>query len=215
MAEYASEKKEQYASVHNGSFQGHRKNGTSLKLLFYPPDAQLDVRWRILCILLISVLLNLILTSVVIVLSVGKQETLPEHPIIQVDSCPNGWIGFQRRCYYFAEVDRNWTSSKRECSSFNASLVVINSQEEMDFIKRYKGLADHWIGLQRNLETEPWKWIDGTLFSNWFEVRGGGECGYMNHRYIASSSCTREERWICSKPTESWLKGSSVHHLSG
>ncbi|KAJ6651189.1 hypothetical protein lerEdw1_021213 [Lerista edwardsae] len=134
---------------------------------------------------------------------VRRQETLPDRPINRVDSCPDGWIGFQRRCYYFAEVDRNWTSSQMECASFNASLVVINSQEEMDFIKRYKTFADHWIGLQRNLDTEPWRWIDGTLFSHWFEVRGGGECGYMNHKYIASSSCTREERWICSKPSES------------
>ncbi|XP_061475201.1 C-type lectin domain family 2 member E-like isoform X2 [Rhineura floridana] len=99
-----------------------------------------------------------------------------------------------------SESEANWTSSKISCASLNASLAVIDSPEEMNFLRRYKTRADHWIGLQRDLEIEPWKWINGTIFNNWFQIGGGGECAYINHKGIASSSCIREEPWICSRP---------------
>ncbi|XP_060119453.1 C-type lectin domain family 2 member D-like [Heteronotia binoei] len=118
-----------------------------------------------------------------------------------VVSCPNGWVGYQEKCYYFAKAEGSWTSSKKYCSSLNATLAVVDSQEEMDFMLRYKGPADHWIGLQRN-GSQPWKWINGTIFNEWFAVLGGGSCAYMNQQGIASSSCLREEPWICIKPVE-------------
>ncbi|XP_053155271.1 C-type lectin domain family 2 member B-like [Hemicordylus capensis] len=164
----------------------------------------------------LSVILNVILLSITII-SVRDRRKSPElcpaaptsaelsyaiFPTLlrsPVACCPNGWIGYQGKCYYFSVTEGDWMASKTNCSSFNASLSVIDSQEEMDFMRRYKGVADHWVGLQRDLEGEPWKWINGTSFNNWFEIRGGGECAYMNHKTIASSSCTREEPWICSK----------------
>ncbi|KAH0630423.1 hypothetical protein JD844_013436 [Phrynosoma platyrhinos] len=77
-----------------------------------------------------------------------------------------------------------------------------------DFLLRYKTSADHWIGLQRDIETEPWKWVNGTLFNNWFQIRGGGECAYLNYKGAASSFCTREEPWICSKPVNRCQKST-------
>uniref|UniRef100_A0A8D2KUV2 C-type lectin domain-containing protein n=1 Tax=Varanus komodoensis TaxID=61221 RepID=A0A8D2KUV2_VARKO len=125
---------------------------------------------------------------------------LPGAPATPVGCCPDGWAGYERRCYHFAEAEKNWTSSKSDCSSLNASLTVVDSQEEMNFLRRYKTPADYWIGLRRDLETDPWRWIDGTIFNNWFPVGGLGECAYVNQRGIASSSCAIEQAWICSKP---------------
>ncbi|XP_048338827.1 C-type lectin domain family 2 member E-like [Sphaerodactylus townsendi] len=126
------------------------------------------------------------------------KKPCPALPTCPVVTCPDGWVGYQGKCYYFAKAERNWTSSKMHCSSLNASLAVIDSQEEMDFIRRYKGPADHWIGLQRIL-SQPWKWINGTTFNNWFTILGGGNYAYMNEKSFASSDCSREEPWICSK----------------
>ncbi|XP_061475199.1 C-type lectin domain family 2 member B-like isoform X1 [Rhineura floridana] len=151
-----------------------------------------------------SMILNVIMMIfLIIALSARGLEVLPTalpSPSTLFDSCPDGWVGYQRRCYYFAESEANWTSSKISCASLNASLAVIDSPEEMNFLRRYKTRADHWIGLQRDLEIEPWKWINGTIFNNWFQIGGGGECAYINHKGIASSSCIREEPWICSRP---------------
>ncbi|KAJ7317284.1 hypothetical protein JRQ81_003446, partial [Phrynocephalus forsythii] len=138
-----------------------------------------------------------------VLISERGRETQLYSPTAPVYSCPEDWIGYRRRCYYFADAEGDWESSRKNCSAFNASLVVIDSQEEMAFLRRYKTPADHWIGLQRNEKTDPWRWIDNTVFNNTFPIRGSGMCAYMYHEGIASSSCGREEPWICSKPPAS------------
>uniref|UniRef100_A0ABM5FIM2 C-type lectin domain family 2 member B-like isoform X2 n=1 Tax=Pogona vitticeps TaxID=103695 RepID=A0ABM5FIM2_9SAUR len=150
-------------------------------------------------ILGVSLLLNAILIVVTAFSERCTQAPLPLSTVAPVSCCPDGWIGYRRRCYYFGDTENDWESSKNNCSASNASLAVIDSQEDMDFILRYKGIADHWIGLQKDKKTEQWKWINDTVFNNWFPIRGGGKCAYANHLGIASSSCTREEHWICSK----------------
>ncbi|XP_014378373.1 C-type lectin domain family 2 member D-like isoform X2 [Alligator sinensis] len=116
-------------------------------------------------------------------------------------SCPDGWIGYRRKCYYFSEDEGNWTLSQSICSSYNSSLTVINSQEDMNFVMRYKGTLDHWIGLSRK-PGQPWKWTDGTDFNNWFEVKGNSLCAYLNEFAVSSSGCYTERNWICSRPDE-------------
>nr|XP_020669769.1 C-type lectin domain family 2 member B-like isoform X2 [Pogona vitticeps] len=127
-----------------------------------------------------------------------SQEASPCFTVLTA-SCPDGWVGYGRICYYFADEEKDWESSKNNCSAFNASLAVVDSQEEMGFLARYKTPADHWIGLQRESEGQPWRWTNGTPFNNWFQVRGGAECAYINQEGFASSSCSRIERWICSR----------------
>nr|XP_008122147.1 PREDICTED: C-type lectin domain family 2 member B [Anolis carolinensis] len=149
--------------------------------------------------------LTIIIIILIIILSVRRCGICPAPaPLLLCDVCPNGWIGFQRKCYYFSEAERNWTASSLHCSSHNASLAVIDSQEEMHFLLRYKSPPDHWIGLQRDNPEQPWRWINGTIFPKRLTIYGGGRCAYMISDAIASSSCSREEHWICSKPVESW-----------
>ncbi|XP_069506600.1 uncharacterized protein [Ambystoma mexicanum] len=80
--------------------------------------------------------------------------------------CGDGWIWFRNKCYFFSEVDANWDAAKQACASWNSSLAVIDNQREMDFVMRYKGERDHWIGLRRDSD-QPWKWVNGTEFDNW------------------------------------------------
>ncbi|CAI5767947.1 C-type lectin domain-containing protein [Podarcis lilfordi] len=143
-------------------------------------------------VIIVSLGLNVILIISIIIISSsrsglsGRSAVLPPalpSPSTLTEYCPDGWIGYQRKCYYFSDSDRNWTSSQNYCASFNASLVVIDSQEEMSFLRRYKGPADYWIGLQKMNDQEPWRWIDGTIFNN-------------------CSSGRSEEPWICSKPVQ-------------
>ncbi|XP_053234651.1 C-type lectin domain family 2 member D-like isoform X1 [Podarcis raffonei] len=170
----------------------------------------------------LSLVLNVILIISIIILIIlirstglsGRSAVLPTalpSPSTPTECCPDGWIGYQRKCYYFSDSDRNWTSSQNYCASFNASLVVIDSQEEMSFLRRYKGPADHWIGLQKMNDQGPWKWIDGSIFNNGFEIRGGGESAYINRQGVASSSRLSKERWICSKPVHRGERTLAVH----
>ncbi|XP_043384432.1 C-type lectin domain family 2 member D-like [Chelonia mydas] len=88
-------------------------------------------------------------------------------------TCPDRWIGYRGKCYYFSEAERNWTYSLTYCSALSASLAEINSEQEMAFLLRYKGRFDHWIGLQRD-PGQLWKWANGTKFNNLFPIGEGG-----------------------------------------
>ncbi|XP_065420355.1 C-type lectin domain family 2 member D-like isoform X3 [Chrysemys picta bellii] len=115
-------------------------------------------------------------------------------------SCPDGWVGYQGKCYYFSETEGNWTYSQSQCSSLNASLAGINTQQEKVFMMRYKGIPEHWISFWRE-PNGTWKWANGTDLNNWFEIRGGGECAYLNKVGIGSSRCSTQRNWICSRPS--------------
>ncbi|EMP41807.1 C-type lectin domain family 2 member D [Chelonia mydas] len=69
-----------------------------------------------------------------------------------------------------------------------------------DFLLRYKGFLDRWIGLQRE-PGQPWRWPNGTEFDQRFPIRGGGDCAFlMDEDWFGSSRCSTWRRWICSKP---------------
>ncbi|XP_067424280.1 early activation antigen CD69-like isoform X3 [Emydura macquarii macquarii] len=126
-----------------------------------------------------------------------KCELCPADPVCPVATCPEGWLGYLGKCYYFSEVEANWTSSQSNCAAFNTSLAVIDSVREMDFVMRYRGSDGYWIGLHRE-PGQPWKWTNGTEFNNWSTILGREECAFISHD-IVSSSCSRKGCWICSK----------------
>uniref|UniRef100_A0A8C3HZY5 C-type lectin domain-containing protein n=1 Tax=Chrysemys picta bellii TaxID=8478 RepID=A0A8C3HZY5_CHRPI len=115
-------------------------------------------------------------------------------------ACPDGWMGYRGKCYYFSEAEGNWNNSQSQCSALSASLAGIDSEQEMTFLLRHKDAHDHWIGLRRE-QGQPWKWTNGTEFNHLFQIRGGGDCAYLNdEKGVSSSRCYMGRRWICTKP---------------
>ncbi|XP_039373105.1 C-type lectin domain family 2 member H-like [Mauremys reevesii] len=113
-------------------------------------------------------------------------------------SCVDGWIGYRGKCYYFSEAEGNWTYSQSHCSALGASLAVIGTRQDLDFVLRYKGTTDPWIGLRRGSD-HHWKWADGTKFSNLTEVRGDANCAFLTETTVSSSRCYTVRSWICNK----------------
>uniref|UniRef100_A0A674JHU3 C-type lectin domain-containing protein n=1 Tax=Terrapene triunguis TaxID=2587831 RepID=A0A674JHU3_9SAUR len=113
--------------------------------------------------------------------------------------CPDGWVGYRGKCYYFSEAEENWNNSQRHCSVLGASLAVIDSEQDLDFMLRYKGVSEHWIGLWREQERETWKWVNGSDFNSSFPIRGGGDCAYLNDRSVSASRCITQRNWVCHK----------------
>ncbi|NXK48837.1 CLC2E protein, partial [Chauna torquata] len=111
------------------------------------------------------------------------------------------WLGFQGKCYYFSETENDWRASWESCKALEASLAPIDSLEELAFIKRYKGQANHWFGLYKD-DNDRWMWTNGTAFKNGFEVRGGGPCAYLNQERISSALCHTKKNWLCSRPDD-------------
>ncbi|XP_069099029.1 C-type lectin domain family 2 member D-like [Pleurodeles waltl] len=112
--------------------------------------------------------------------------------------CGDGWIWYRNKCFYFSEDEGNWTEGGGSCAALNSSLALVDTQQELDFMFRYKGKRDHWIGLQRETD-QPWKWVNGTEFNNWFVVEDYSECAYLNHGRVKSAECYGKRKWICTQ----------------
>ncbi|XP_025750908.1 C-type lectin domain family 2 member B-like [Manacus vitellinus] len=146
-----------------------------------------------------SVLLGILSLSLLVAVTVlGVRPPFPEPEFSHV--CPDTWPGFQGKCYYFSEAEGNWTTGRERCEALGASLATISTRAELAFLLRYKGEANHWIGL--GMRDKGWEWINGTALNGRFEVRGGGPCGYLNYGWISSSLCHTEKNWICSRPND-------------
>lgn len=45
--------------------------------------------------------------------------------------CPHSWIGFEGKCFYFSDMEKNQTWSRADCQSRGANLAVIQSRKEL------------------------------------------------------------------------------------
>ncbi|KAM4035130.1 C-type lectin domain family 2 member D-like isoform 5-T5 [Anomaloglossus baeobatrachus] len=129
--------------------------------------------------------------------SPNSKITLPDSR----DPCEDGWIWYMRKCYYFSTNISEWENSQDFCASKNASLAIIDRKYELDFILRFKGSSDHWIGLRRENESKPWVWTNGSIYdNNMFPIVGFSNCVLVNSGRISSVSCYSDKHWICNKP---------------
>ncbi|XP_008561266.1 PREDICTED: C-type lectin domain family 2 member D11-like [Galeopterus variegatus] len=147
------------------------------------------------CFLIIAVLTTCVIAFSVVL---SEKKATIEHHVYAV--CPENWIGFGSKCFYFSEDARNWTFSQTFCASLEASLAQFETMEELKFLRRYKGSSDHWIGLSREPLHHTWKWTDSTEYNFSVAIRGVGESAYLNELGVSSASVYTERKWICSKP---------------
>ncbi|XP_065271720.1 early activation antigen CD69-like [Emys orbicularis] len=152
-------------------------------------------RWAVPSVVL-NLILSILLLIFIIALSAKKSD-----PVSPAAACPEGWVRYLGKHYYFSEARADWNYSQSNCSALGASLATIDTQQEMAFLMLYKGPSDFWIGLRREPD-QPWKWASGTKFNKWFPIAGGEQCAFLNHNDVASSRCSRHTYWICSKPAQ-------------
>nr|AAA48558.1 amino acid feature: cytoplasmic domain, aa 1 .. 91; amino acid feature: extracellular domain, aa 115 .. 257; amino acid feature: lectin-like domain, aa 128 .. 243; amino acid feature: transmembrane domain, aa 92 .. 114 [Gallus gallus] len=167
-------------------------------------------RRRVLCVALSAVPCMLVLALVAVIV-LQRPSCSPRPPFSHV--CPNAWVGFQGKCYYFSDTESDWNSSREHCHRLGASLATLDTKEEMEFMLQYQRPADRWIGLHRAEGDEHWTWADGSAFTNRpvFELRGGGRCAYLNGDGISSALCHSEKFWVCSRADSyvRWRKGTN------
>ncbi|XP_050931861.1 natural killer cells antigen CD94 isoform X1 [Lates calcarifer] len=128
--------------------------------------------------------------------------------------CLDNWILFQSNCYLFMNDKYNWKTWKKSrevCRQQNSDLVVIESQEEQEFVSNHTedyNDANHgyWIGLNNNNVKETWMWVDGSNITVTYWKP-------QQYSYIMTcvlslgradplaswhkSSCEMKNRWIC------------------
>ncbi|KAM6211123.1 LOW QUALITY PROTEIN: C-type lectin domain family 2 member L-like [Sarcoramphus papa] len=124
----------------------------------------------------------------------SSAKDFPVCPSLEL--CPSGWLYFQRKCYYLSEGEANWNSSQSLCSLHNASLLVIENHQELSFMVKITK-QDPWIGLYKR--NEEFFWVNGKALDNkLIEVKGSGNCAYLESKGVSASGCYLTRKWVCS-----------------
>ncbi|XP_047672851.1 C-type lectin domain family 4 member E-like [Tachysurus fulvidraco] len=113
---------------------------------------------------------------------------------------------------YFTTKRTSWNKTREECRSKGADLVIINSQEEQEYISGvFAGEA--WIGLHDTVQEGKWMWVDGTEVTTEFwwkgepnDYDGIEDCAATGSKYAkaelttwADYSCKTDLQAICEK----------------
>ncbi|XP_056593373.1 asialoglycoprotein receptor 1-like [Triplophysa dalaica] len=121
------------------------------------------------------------------------------------------WIYYNFSFYYFSSEWKNWSDSREFCKQRGADLVIMNSKEEQEFLKKFTKTyyQNHhhyyyyyWIGLRQN--KGEWKWVDDTKLTtrNWIYGDPNtykGNCAVISTSGWTQYSCDWNRRWICEK----------------
>ncbi len=117
----------------------------------------------------------------------------------------NGWIYYKFSFYYVSTEMKNWTESRINCTERGADLLMINSTEEQEFVRKIACSTIVWIGLTDADEEGIWKWGDGsTLTSGFWSVgqpngRRTQNCATSYSTYWGDAQCNLSYKWICEK----------------
>ncbi|XP_021020622.1 C-type lectin domain family 2 member F-like isoform X3 [Mus caroli] len=143
----------------------------------------------------------IVLSVAIVALSVALSARKTEQITIKntYATCPQNWIGFGNKCFYFSEYKSNWTFAQAFCMAQEAQLARFDNEEELNFLKRYMNSSSHLIGLHRDSSEHSWRWTDNTEYNSTFLIQGDGECGFLSDNGISSSRDYITRKWICSK----------------
>uniref|UniRef100_A0A3B1IGR1 C-type lectin domain-containing protein n=1 Tax=Astyanax mexicanus TaxID=7994 RepID=A0A3B1IGR1_ASTMX len=108
------------------------------------------------------------------------------------------WV-FNTSLYYVSTEWKSWTESRDNCRQRGADLVIINSKEEQEFIKKLNN-NKVWIGL--NKSEGVWKWVDGSelITGFWYS---GEPSNYRDDCVITGYVSDTNKNWFqysCSTP---------------
>ncbi|XP_072506211.1 C-type lectin domain family 2 member L isoform X3 [Notamacropus eugenii] len=117
--------------------------------------------------------------------------------------CPEDWLLYGRKCYFFSEEPRDWNTGRQYCHTHEASLTVIQSQKELEFMFKFTR-KEPWIGLRR--VGDEFHWINGDPFHpDEFSVSGHGECVFVDPTRLVTSDCLMTRPWVISTHPDEYL----------
>uniref|UniRef100_A0A8C8T8R1 Killer cell lectin-like receptor subfamily B member 1A n=1 Tax=Peromyscus maniculatus bairdii TaxID=230844 RepID=A0A8C8T8R1_PERMB len=119
--------------------------------------------------------------------------------------CPKDWLTHRDKCIHFSQNVNVWKEGLVDCATKGGTLLLIQDQEELRFIKdSAKGKGDSfWIGLNYTSTDKNWRWINGsTLSSDVLQIFGEAKensCASVSKDKVVSESCASDNNWICQK----------------
>ncbi|XP_038869157.1 C-type lectin domain family 4 member E-like isoform X2 [Salvelinus namaycush] len=131
-------------------------------------------------------------------------------------TCSEEWWSFQDSCYLASKRKLNWNSAEEKCIELGAQLLVLNSEDELDYISQVIDAGErYWVGLVERTQEGHWTWVDGTDYKstphfwdkgqpdNWQVGVSGEDCGQLHdgpHRRRKlwnDADCNLTYNYIC------------------
>uniref|UniRef100_A0A8C4RJ34 C-type lectin domain-containing protein n=1 Tax=Erpetoichthys calabaricus TaxID=27687 RepID=A0A8C4RJ34_ERPCA len=109
-------------------------------------------------------------------------------------TCPQLWRPFQSKCYFFSTVEMNWTLSQDNCTAMGGHLVIIESEDEQEFLQQEANNTQYWIGLTDSETEGKWLWVDKSPLHDpkfWGERNGIKEPDNYNNTDPNGEDCAR------------------------
>ncbi|PWA25180.1 hypothetical protein CCH79_00005474, partial [Gambusia affinis] len=130
--------------------------------------------------------------------------------------CPSGFRKFGDSCYYFSSGSQrlNFNEANKFCKNISSHMLIINDNEEQQFIRTAISKGYFWLGLTDKEEENVWKWVDGTIpvFTNWKpgqpdnwthgHVNGEDCAGLIHNANWNDFYCTDRIGFICERSSE-------------
>ncbi|XP_034020866.1 C-type lectin domain family 10 member A-like isoform X1 [Thalassophryne amazonica] len=77
--------------------------------------------------------------------------------------CPLAWERLGSSCYFFSSSVLSWEESRDWCRGQEAHLVILNTEEEWDFVVKHTHGVLYWVGLSIG-KTGSWEWSNQTPY---------------------------------------------------
>ncbi|XP_012988498.2 CD209 antigen-like protein E isoform X3 [Esox lucius] len=138
---------------------------------------------------------------------------LLNHWIDSATRCASGWKFYNGSCYHFSEDKLTWEQSQYACIREGGHLVIIESQQEQDFIRMKVGNTEvknsYWIGMTDIKEEGVWVWMDNTTLSNntkYWDLNNGTDVSAFPepNNWPPGEDCA-QMGWRCSVQISCWF----------
>ncbi|XP_061875877.1 C-type lectin domain family 9 member A-like isoform X2 [Colius striatus] len=119
--------------------------------------------------------------------------------------CPAGWTQRRSKCYRVSEGLSPWSGSRQDCVARGAELLMLEDQDELDFVNEMLQNPSRafWLGLLLPSAGQGWTWLNGSrLEQSRFRPSPGAEgsaCGVLSWDRIGSAGCGSRYQWICQR----------------
>uniref|UniRef100_A0A8C0I0H9 C-type lectin domain-containing protein n=1 Tax=Balaenoptera musculus TaxID=9771 RepID=A0A8C0I0H9_BALMU len=133
----------------------------------------------------------------------GLKKDIDRNPILSPDctrvTCPEGWLPFQGKCYYFSPSTKSWDEARKFCQENYSHLVIISNFA-------HGSPRVYWLGLNDRNREGDWRWLDGSpiTLSFWDPQEPNNlhneDCASMNKGGTWNDlSCDKTTYWICER----------------
>ncbi|XP_033613212.1 C-type lectin domain family 17, member A [Fukomys damarensis] len=123
-------------------------------------------------------------------------------------TCPDDWLPFESKCYYFSPGTKSWDDARQFCQENYSHLVIIDSLAEHNFVAKAHGSSRvYWLGLNDKDKEGNWRWLDGSpvTLSFWEphepnNAFGSEDCASMKKDGTWNDlPCGTTTYWICEQ----------------